>query len=404
LKKLKRLLAISIAFFLLFGYGLTLNLVSIRVIEDSLEPRNPDGYYDYKGAINVHTKNNQGSGSLSDIVQSAIEASLDFVVLTDLNHFQKEPASEGYHRQLLVVQGGQYNYLDSRLTLIDGEKPRRFSSVGEAQTVLADLLSQSGEGADKDLILLSHPFRDHAAWTRDRPSGLDGLEIVNLKAIWEQAWSESKISFLWSLIVYPFNSQLAFMRLYQEPKNELRIWDELASSRQTIGIAASEATSRAGPLGNLYINFPSYQTFFSLVSNHVLLPSELTGEAVSDRRKVLQAISEGRFYLCLDPIGNSKGFNIWIKDGSKVRPMGSKMKWRPGLRINAKIPAKPNVPFEISFLKDGQPLMSIHSTEGSFETQGPGVYRVIVRVFKHFSLVDGKRWVTWIYSNPFYLK
>ncbi len=33
-----------------------------------------------------------------------------------------------------------------------------------------------------------------------------------------------------------------------------------------------------------------------------------------------------------------------------------------------------------------------------------GVYRVIARVFPTLTLPDGQRWITWIYSNPFYVE
>jgi hypothetical protein len=84
--------------------------------------------------------------------------------------------------------------------------------------------------------------------------------------------------------------------------------------------------------------------------------------------------------------------------------MGSRAKWQPGMKLIVHLPQKPKVPFEAAFLKDGQHLMSSNSQDTEYELQGPGVYRVVIRVFTALTLPDGQRWISWIYTNPFYLE
>lgn len=403
-REVRKLLIISFIFFFFFSYGVFLIQWHVGVVPEELEPANYPGFYDYRGASNVHTTRSVGSGTPMEVIAAAQESGLDFLFLTDINTFDTDPVPEGYHRKLLVMSGAEYSYLDSRLLTYDIQRRHQLDSLGQAQTLLADLLSQSGKDADQDLIVLAHPSKPGYSWNGPYPSGLDGIEVINLKSVWQHAWNKSKISFFWSVLVYPFNSQLALLRLYEEPQEELALWDQLSASRHTIGMAGSDATAKTGPIGNFSLRFPSYQTSFGLLSNHVLLRSELTGEAESDRKKILSALTNGQFYMSLDLFGNPKGFAAFIQDDEKIYPMGSRVKWKPGMKMTVRIPRKPRVPFEAAFLKDGQHIMSSNSVETEYELHGKGVYRVVIRVFPILTLPDGQRWMTWIYSNPFYVE
>lgn len=405
---MRKILIASSVFFFFFLYGLVTSQFHVGVLPDELEPKNHPGLYDYRGVTNVHTNRGTGSGSPPSVIREAQEANLDFLFLTDLNPFgplfEETPTPEGYYRKLLVMAGSEFSYLESRLLAYDLDRRHALENLGQAQVLLADLLSQTGSDAQRDLIVMAHPKKPGYSWSGPFPPGLDGIEVINLKSVWQQAWSESKISFLWSLFIYPFNSQLALLRLYDEPQAELALWDQLSRQRPTVGFAGSEATAKTSPVGSFFLRFPSYQTSFGLVTNHVLLKAELTGEAESDRKKILKAMSDGQFYMSLDLLGNPKGFAAFVQDGEKTHLMGSRVKWAPGMKIVVHLPKKPKVPFEAAFIKDGQHVMSSNSTDTEFEVHGPGVYRVIVRVFMFLTLPDGQRWTTWIYTNPFYVE
>jgi hypothetical protein len=400
----RKVLIASIIFFLFFVYWLVLSQLQVSVIPEELEPANYPGFYDYRGISNVHTNRANGSGTPQEVIRAAQEAGLDYIFITDLNVFSGPQVPEGYHRQLLAMTGEEYSYLESRLLTYDILRRHSLESLGQAQVLLADLLSQSGPDAAADLIILAHPTKPGFTWTGAYPSGLDGIEVINLKSVWEKAWNDSKISFFWSALVYPFNPQFALLRMYVEPQDELNLWDQLSITRPTVGMAGAEATARTISLGSLHVRFPSYQRSFSLLSNHVVLRSELTGEAEGDRRKILKALSDGQFYFSIDVLGNPKGFAAFIQEGQKVIPMGGKLKYSPGMKIVVHLPQKPKVPFETKFIKDGQEQMASNSVDTEYELHGKGVYRVIVRVFPTLTLPDGQRWMTWIYSNPFYVE
>ncbi len=377
---------------------------NVRVLPDTLELPNSTEFYDYRGATHVHSSKGFGSGTYQDIITDAQNADLDYLIFTDFNVFERNESTEGYQRQLLVMLGGSFSYLDSRILIYDVHTHRQLTSLGQVQVLLADMLSQKGRDADQDLLVLAHPFKPGFSWTGPYPSGLDGLEIINLKSVWQKAWRNSKASFFWSVLVYPFNLELALLRLYEEPKEELQLWDKLNTQQKTIGFAGNDASARTGSVGDFYFKFPSYEVAFELLSNHVLLTSELTGEAAGDRRKVMEALTAGQFYLSLDVLGNPKGFSAFIEDRDKIIPMGAKIRFHNGQRLKVRLPQKPRVPFEIAFYKGGELLMSSNSRETEYHIPGPGVYRVVVRVIPTMPLPDGKRWISWIYTNPFYVE
>lgn len=401
---MRKVLIASTIFFLLFIYGLVLTQTRLSVIPEEFEPKNPAGFFDYRGISNVHTERGLGSGSILDVIRAAQESNLDYLILTDLNTFSESPIPDSYHRKLLFISGNEYSYLDSRLMLFDLARAHSISSPGQAQLLIADLLSQTDKETRDDFIALAHPFKPGYSWNGPYPPGLDGVEVINLKSLWRQAWDTNKISFLWSAIVFPFNSDLALLRLYPEPEAELRLWDQLSLSRPTVGLAGAEATAKTSPIGDAYLKFPSYQTSFSFVSNHVLLKSELTGEAEGDRKKVLTALNDGQFYMSLDAAGNPKGFSTYIAQGEQMLPLGSKVKLSPGMRINVHLPARPKGNFEVVLFKNGQRDRNLSDVDSSFEITEPGVYRVTVRTFVNFTLLDGGRWITWIYTNPLYIR
>lgn len=402
---MRKLLILSTFVILFFIYELWISQYQFSIISDELEPQNAQGFYDYRGITHAHTSLGLGSSSPIEVIHAAQEVGLDFLFLTDLNSFESTNRDiAGYHRQTLVFVAPQYSYLDSRLIHYDSLHPSSIGSMGEVQIGLTDLLSQSGEDAKKDLIVLAHPFKVGYSWSGAYPAGLDGIEVINLKSVYQRAWLKYKPSFIWSVLIYPFNSQLAFVRLYSEPRDEVQLWNKLNQSRKVLGFSGSEATARTGSIGDFYFKFPSYQTSFSLVTNHVLLRSELTGDKTKDQQKIMEALSIGQFYMSLDLLGNPKGFSFSLIDDEKTHTMGAEVAWKKGMKLAAHLPTVPNVPYEIQFIKDGDHVMSSSSQDSSYEVHGPGVYRVVVRVIPTLPLPDGKRWISWIYSNPIYIR
>lgn len=400
---MKALITVSFLLVSYFLYGFNINQYETSVIPSKITRAQSHDFNDYKGVLNVHTDLSIGSAPASFVITSAKLANLDFIMFTDLNIFNIPTTFESYHGNLLVYSAGKYSYLDSRIIYYSLKQERIGSNLGEAQVKLADLLSQK-VGANKDTLnILAHPFKAGYSWTGEIPSGLDGFELLNLKSLANRAWEESKLSTIWSFLIYPFNPRLAFLRIYTEPTDELALFDKLSQQRRIIGYAGTEASARAIPLANYFIRFPSYKRSFEFMSNHVLLKSELTGSFNSDRQKVFNALKNGNFYVALDMLGDPKGFIATVEDNGKSHMMGSEIKFTKNMSLKISLPAKPKDFFEIAVYRNGEIVARINEPEASVPITGAGTYRVVVRVSPMLPLPDAKKWITWIYTNPFFI-
>lgn len=391
--------------FLYITWGLYLAQYDVRILPEDLVAEPPKGFFDYAGVTNVHTQLSTGSGDMTEVIDSAQNAGLDFLSITDLNVFDKPMSLAGYHSHLLVMMDGEYSYVNSRLLNIGATTNRFLQGVGRSQVLFADLLSQKERDQSAGLFILAHPTKAHYRWSGEYPPGLDGLEIINLKNVWQEAWMHNKLSFFVSLMMMPFNEKLSLLRLFEPPEETLRLWDELTQKRRMIGLAGADADAKLAMSDTAFLRFPTYQTLFSLVRNHVLVKSELTGNAASDLGKIAQGFRQGQIFMSLDVLGNTKGFNAVIRNkGGQVFPMGSQVDYEDGLELEVTLPQKPKVPFDTIIIKQGEKMMTSNSQVTHFYINSPGVYRVMVRVIPTLPLPDGKKWIPWIYTNPFYVK
>ena len=400
---IKTTTAIIFILVLYFMYGLYLAQHGAYVIPGGLKRENPTGFYDYRGVSNVQTNLSRGSSTPAEVILEAKKAGLDFLILTDAAPSDKEDALNSYNGNMLVMNETEYSYLDMRFLHFSGAKDSAPNELNEARLYLTDILSKN-ENKDRDnLVVMALPFNNGPTWTDPFPAGIDGIEILNPKGISQNAWANSKLNVAWSLILYPFSPSLAFLRLFQEPQEEISLWDKLLQKNKIIGLAGADASARAIPFASYLMKFPSYEKSFEIASNHVLIEAELNGNYLSDRQKILKALKHGQFYFSIDLLGDPKGFAAYIQDNEKIYSMGSTIKFRKGLRLYAKLPIEPTDFYEIVIFKNGERVYTSNNPELSYEVPSSGVYRVTVRVSAYLPLPDAKKWITWIYTNPFFV-
>jgi hypothetical protein len=392
--------------FLHLAYGLSVSFWRPSVWPELVAVRPSKNFYDYAGALNVRTLNSSGTGTYDEVIRSAQESKLSFIIFTDFNDFSPDRSYEAYHDNLLVFVGGEYSYLNSRVMNFDTKSTDHLQGPGRSQVAIADLLSQHNPSRAEGVFVLSHPLKPGYQMAEPYLTGLNGIEVINLKSVWQDAWLDSKLSFVWSIFMYPFNSNLAFLRILADAgEREITILDKLNKKNPTHGYFGSAAEARFKIAGALYVPFPSYSTLFSIVSNHVLLRSELTGNAQQDRKKISDALRRGQFYMSLDMLQDPKGFEAFLIDSKQnIGPIGSVTPAQPGQELVVSLPAKPQLPFQIIIYKDGEKVLTSTSMETRYTLHGPGVYRAIVRLKIPLPIPDGRKWINWIVTNPFYIR
>lgn len=363
-----------------------------------------DLYYDYRLTMNIHTNMSIGSEPLSIILNEAKRADNKLIMITDLNPQLKSP-NDSYLQQVGVLQGAKYGYKDSRLIYYSTEQKNLGLKQGESQLLMSDLLSQSSTKNSDTLLVLAHPFLKGFSWSGEIPDGLDGIEIANLKSLSQESWNYSRISTLWSVLLYPFNQQLALMRLFQEPSEEIQLFDAVSQKRRFVAFQGAEASARAVPLADTLVKFPSYERVLSIASNHLLLTSELTGNIHDDKNKILSALKKGQFYISFDALGDPRGFEAYVFDEitQQKYSMGSDIKISESKKIYFKLPGEPTAFYEVVLYKNGTRVDTLNTFEGVFDLKGKGTYRIQVRISPRLPLPDAIKWLTWIYTNNFYL-
>ena len=342
-------------------------------------------FYDYKISQNIHTNYSTGSGTVASITDEAKRTHQDFLMFTDTN-IAPNLEIDRYQNQIGLLFGYK--------TTSETFRTVNYSYDKSSAITTTDLKIESPiikKGFD-----LKHLINTDA----------DGLEVINLKQISQNSWDKSKISTIWSILLYPFNPRLSLMRLYSEPTEELRIFDQISQKRNISLFLGAEVTAKAIPITNLIMKFPSYERVLSVGSQHLLLTSELTGNINIDKIKIIQALKKGQFYIAFDELGETTGFEIYSENlkNKKKSFMGDAIAFQKDQKIYYKLPSEPNIFFEVVLYKNGIRLDHLNTFEGSFLIKTPGVYRVQVRLSPQLPLPDAIKWLSWIYTNNFYFR
>jgi len=400
----KLLLTLSSLFLCYFLLGLIINHYHFGVFSNQFEPEDLKNYYDYKGVLNVHTTKSTGTGTPEEVIQAASEAGLDYIYITDLNPFPPSTKNDSYYDHLLVMSGGEYSYLDSRILNINYTSEQHLQNSGDLQLILTSLLDQKHRNQGEGLLVLAHPLKPNYEWSGEYPAGLDGIEVINLKSIWQDSWLNQKLDFFWTIFIYPFNPEVSFVRLLNQSEKEFSLLDSLNLKNKTLAFAGTDAEARFNVFDSL-IKFPSYQSLFNIVSNHVLLTSELTGNYEADRTRISNAISRGNFYLSYDIIANPKGFIALLQEKNKAAHlMGEEINWEKGMELKIQLPKGIIIPFNVQVYRDGKEISSSRKDSFSVPVDKKGVYRIVVELRLDFPLPDGHKWIPWIFSNPFFVR
>lgn len=385
------------------SYGFYLNQNELIILKSQFRPTQVHEFYDYRGATNVRTSLSNGSSTPAEVINDAKKAGLDFLFLTDLNQNEYFESYDGYYGNLLVSAQGEYNYMDMRLLHFSTNKDNPPKELNAQRLYFTDILTQNLTEKRDSHVYLAHPLLNGPTWIGNFPIGVNGIEILNPKRISQLAWKTSKLSVLWSLICYPFNSTYSFLRLFKEPREEISTWDKVLSERKVVGFSGVDASAKAIPFASYLMKFPSYQKSFEITSNHILLESELTGKFNTDRIKLFDAFKKGQLYFSLDLLGDPKGFVSYLQNSDKKHMIGSTVPFNKNLKLVAKLPEMPNYLHEIIVFKNGEFEKVSNDIEMIYDVKSPGIYRFVIRVSIFLPIPDAKNWITWIYTNPYFI-
>lgn len=323
-------------------------------------------FFNYLGAIHIHTKLSDGTGDINSISKAAKKAGLHWIIITDHNNFDIE---EGFYNGVCVIKGEEISPCTSNHYIALGIK-NLINPSDDTQKFVDEVRAQGGFGfaahpdeADNRKNK-AHPIK----WT-DKSVIPDGIEIWNWFSDWADDYDESNIF----KIAYSY-----FFRhkLIQGPHKEtLKWWDELNKNSEHIIPAIAGVDAHALQISKYIIPikiFP-YKDCFKTLTNIIPLKNKPPEDFEEQKNLILSSIKNG----------NNIMINRHIKKDIPLIYIENKL-----------IVVKLSTKAQIKIIQNGTPIHSEINDNLKFPIQEKTKYRVEVYLKNQ----------PWIFSNKIILK
>ena len=344
-----------------------------------------------RGAFHVHTTRSDGALDKVQVALAASRAGLQFAIFADHGDGTDPPDRPEYLNGVLCVDAAEVSTEDGHyIALGIGQAPYRLG--GEGRAVAEDVARLGGFG------IAAHPFsnRPDLAWS-DWTARIDALEWLNADSEWRD---EGRAAIARAITGYLWRPAGALATLLDRPVSALAKFDELASSRRVVTLAAHDAHGGLGAEpghSGRGLQVPSYEATFRAFSNNVSLAAPLTGNPDEDQRLLLDAIRAGRVFTVIDAIASPGSLQFTATAGGMTTSVGGDL---PPSAGPAQFTVRTQVPDGAStvLLHNGRAIAEQGSGSLDHTAASPGEYRVEVRV----PGTPGSPPVPWLLSNPIF--
>lgn len=243
-------------------------------------------FFNYLGAIHIHTKLSDGTGDINSISKAAKKAGLNWIIITDHNNFD---IKEGFYNGVCVIKGEEISPCSSNHYIALDIK-NLINPSDDTQKFVDEVRAQGGFGfaahpdeADNRKNK-AHPIK----WT-DKTIVPDGIEIWNWFSDWADDYDETNIF----KIAYSYFFK---HKLIQGPHKEtLKWWDELNKKSENIIPAIAGVDAHALKISKYIIPikiFP-YKDCFKTLANVITLENEIPKDFESQKNLILSSIKNG---------------------------------------------------------------------------------------------------------------
>jgi hypothetical protein len=356
------------------------------------------GYYDYTGLIHLHTNySGDARGSYRQIARAANQQNIDFLIATDHNNLNAiKDKREGWYGSTLFLTGVESSRPEGYLLGLD-IRNYAVKRGDPTENFLKDTARQGG------IALIAHPCHRKWGWRGPLDPRMAGMEIINLTDLFHASTISEKII---SLLYYPLNSAAAYLELYERPFGALQMWDEITQGRRFVGIYAPDFHQSVYIGDHVRLHAPSASQVMRFARDHIVSHVAFSGWLETDKEIVYDALRAGHLYVSLDILSNGTGFLFSAKQGSETAWMGDELQGQGETRFTVTVPPASNLrnPMVHAY-RNGEEIARGSAPQSTFVFSGsrPGVYRVEVTV-EIPTFRGGRREVTWIYSNPIYVR
>ena len=355
-----------------------------------------------RGAIHVHTRRSDGTGSPEDVARAAARAGLDFVALTDHGDATRFIDPPRYIDRVLVLDGVEISTSAGHYIAL-GMPRAPYRLAGQARDVVEDVHRLGGFG------IAAHPDspKTELSW-RNWQAPFDALEWLNADSQWRD---ESRRALVRAVLSYWFRGPESIVALFDRPRSALEQWDTLTARRPVVGVAGHDAHARMSLVGaweptggERSLTIPSYEAAFKAFAIRAVLrqPWGRTNQtAPRDAAALLDSLRSGRVYTVIDAIAGPARLTFAASGAGGTSDMGGDV--AAAGAVTLRVALTPDVPdATIVLIKNGR---EIKTTRGSLMSivhpagDGAATYRVEVR----HDGAPGSPAVPWIVGNPIYV-
>jgi len=338
----------------------------------------PYQYYYYKGAIHIHSKYSDGTGSLNQIVRAGLKSKLDYLIITDHNNIKlKTDGKDGwYDNRLFVMIGEEVSHSDQHLLAlgIDEKIPKNLRPQESSLEI------KKNEG----MSIVAHPDgkyqfhfrkRDYS-WKYWDQDSFDGIEI------WSYMFDWVKNIKPWNLPYYFVNRNEAIEGPQQKT---LSRWDYLNKKRRVVGIGGIDAHAK----GIWPFQVFPYHKLFKTVVTYAVTSDKLSTDNKIAQEQLLKNLKDGSCFFAFEEYAHAKGFQFFIEVPNKRLEMGNRENFDSDSNLHLIFPKR----CSYRIIKNGKHFFAGIGKTWNMKINTPGVYRVEASY-------NNK---PWIFSNPIVL-
>jgi len=271
--------------------------------------RPPPAAGELRGAWHVHTTRSDGRGTLTEVLQAARAAGLQFLVVTDHNVLAPEDA--GWHDGVLVIEASEAS---SRFGHVIAVGIPRALTPGERGAEPLDAIAALGGQA-----VLAHPFQARRPWSGWERGPWRGIEVVSN----DTSWGEITVGRGWGRILpglaaLPFDATRAVIGLVPSTSKEEAVLEAglLSDAARTRRQDGSPAPPRVLLCSADAHGYPTYRAAFEAFSMHV--PVRPSGDGAADGKAVLAALMDGRATCVFDGVAPASGVRLARAPGGGI--------------------------------------------------------------------------------------
>ncbi len=337
--------------------------------------------YEAPGALHVHTLYSDGTGTVEEIARYAGQRGLQWLIITDHEHFiAREKGEEGRHGSVWVLIGSELgeeelpnHYLAFDLQAIPPQD--------DPVAIVRAVHEQGGFGAiahphEKRDVFPDMPPYPWTAWDAE----VDGIEIWNQLSQWVEGLTRGNRL---NRFLHPLKS------LTRPDPETLAVWDRLNLQRPVVGYVGVDAHALKYPLfgGLLHVKVFHYKVQFRSLRTHLLLDRPLERKEFGPaREQILTALRRGRHFGVNLRVGRATGFRFYaLAGGERVLPAD---RIDPGGTVE--FVAHSPLDADLVLLRNGREIVKVRGRYLHHRTRDDGVWR----------LEAHRKGRGWVFTNP----